>query len=134
MTRGEMLREFVGQLENRPVTWGRDDCCAFPARWIEKCTGVEPPFPTYDTEDEARMLIAQAGGLHSMWSEVAHKIGFLSCPYEPKLGDVGLVFTRACGVVGGVFGTNGVFMWRSEPGVRMLPWRPRAIVAMWDVP
>ncbi|MCF3933306.1 hypothetical protein L1787_07760 [Acuticoccus sp. M5D2P5] len=134
--RGEALRSACRALDDVPVTWGVDDCSAWPASWVAAITGRDVLWPAYANEDEARDLIAAAGGLDALWQDVAADCGLRRRVKgeEPRLGDVGLIRTTHHDVmVGVVFAHARIACWRHEAGVRRLAVRHSAIVGIWEV-
>lgn len=62
---------------------GEHDCSAWPARWA----GV--PLPAYETDEEADVIVAEAGGLVALWERT---IGDRLPPVEvAEAGDVGII-------------------------------------------
>ena len=134
--RAKALAAECAALECEPVVWGQSDCSTWPARWVADITERDVTYPAYASREQADEAIAAAGGLDALWRMVAAEVGLAAIALpaeEPELGDIGLVRTRAFGVVGGVFG-RGVFFWRADPGVRALTIRPSTLVAAWRVP
>ncbi|MCF3934354.1 hypothetical protein L1787_13145 [Acuticoccus sp. M5D2P5] len=135
--RGEKLRAAVAALDGVPVTWGVDDCSAWPASWVAGVTGWEVLWPAYASEDEAHRLIDDAGGLDVLWSEIAGECGLRRRVKgeEPCLGDVGLIRTAFHdAMVGVVFAHGRTACWRHVAGVHRLSVRHQTIVAAWAVP
>lgn len=126
------LREHVHAAEGRPVTWGDDDCTMWAAHWFKRVHGVRLNLAVYSSREEAHALIAKAGSLVSLWSSALD--GRLFERYgEPELGDVGVIESRLFGQVGGIFGDDGTFFWRSERGTALLRPRPTTIIKAWAI-
>jgi hypothetical protein len=132
VTRAELLQSFV-ERATEPVIWGKDDCTAWAADWIEIATGVVVPRLDYSSEAEAKALIADRGGLLAIWNWALTKAE-LYPTREPELGDVGLVDTRLLGPVGVIFGHAGLAMRRrNEGGVWTFSTAHRALIRAWSI-
>lgn len=127
-TRSDRLRAYLAGVEGKPMAWGRDDCCLFAARWLERETGLALPLPRYASEDEARALMQ--GGLERLWREVASRAGVIETG-APDHGDIGLVAVSA-GPVGCIWLHGGRVALRHQDGWSYL--RPRQFIAAWRVP
>jgi len=135
MTRAELLQQHVEAVEGRPVEWGVSDCTTWAAAWVERATGRRVPLlGTYSTLDEAHRLIDEAGGLEVLWTLALAEVDIFSTPYDPVLGDVGIVDTASFGPVGVVFGLDGIALWRAEAGTALLRPRRKTIVKVWALP
>lgn len=130
-----MLMAYLEEMDGRPVTWGIDDCSAWPAEWIRRATGHTIKLPRYSNRDEAHALIERSGSLHALWSDHLADAGFAETT-EPRLGDVGVVDISQ-GQVGVVFGHAGLAFWRAEGngagGVRPFQPRTRYIAGIWSI-
>lgn len=125
------------------VEWGASDCSTWPAQWVAEITGRTVLWPAYASEDEARELIAGAGGLPSLWRGVARGCGLRERDVAleaPSCGDVGIMDTRRfgpCGVIfgplAGVGGGPWLAYWRADRGARPIAVRRSAILAVWEV-
>lgn len=62
------------------------------------------------------------------------KLAIYSTPYEPALGDVGVVNTRRFGPVGVIFAQDGIALWRADNGTGLLRPRRRDIIKVWALP
>lgn len=134
-TRADLLQAHVAAVENKPVEWGVDDCTSWAAAWVLSATGKAVPFSaSYASLDEAHALIDEAGGLDVLWMRALAQIGIWSTPYQPELGDVGVVNTASFGPVGVIFANDGVALWRAESGTGLLRPRKRDIVKAWSLP
>jgi len=119
MTRAKRLQALAESYDGVPASW--DECSIFPAQWIADERGIEVPWPAYDSEEEGRALIHEAGGLVHVWEDVAKAIGFPERRDEPvRLGDVGVIRTSRHDQIGGIFADHGVFICRSINGTRYL--------------
>ncbi|MBM3090276.1 hypothetical protein GFB56_05540 [Ensifer sp. T173] len=123
------FHHFIEESMKTPLVWGVSDCSSWPAAWVEKITGTSIMLPVWGSETEAFTLIAAAGSLEALWHQ-ALAVSGLRQTGAPELGDVGIIETRVCGQVGGIFLPAGLFAWRAEIGVRMLV--PRQVVAAWS--
>ncbi len=132
MSRSQRLAAHVAALPDRPPIHGVDDCSAWAATWVALETGRAPRLPAYATADEARRLIAAAGGLAPLWCQALAPLG-LAETGAPALGDVGVIDTSR-GAVGVIFAEGGFVFWRALRGALCLMPRPGSIVAAWHVP
>ncbi len=132
MTRSPRLAAHVASLPDRAPIWGVDDCSAWAATWVALETGRAPRLPAYATADEARRLIAAAGGLAPLWRKALDPLG-LAETGAPVSGDVGVI-RAAIGEVGVIFAEGGFVFWRAQRGALCLAPRPETIVAAWTVP
>lgn len=120
-TRGERLLALSERLKGAPVRWGEDDCSMMPAQWIASITGKEFDFPLYSSREEADAIIADHGGLVTVWSKMAKQVGLMEIINEqPQIGDVGIIMNNHEVPVGGIFLHGGVIMWRAEVGTRQI--------------
>lgn len=133
MTRLGRLTELVQSLEEKPVEWGVDDCNMTPHRWVVDETGYDVYSAEYGSEEEAREIIEQSGGVEAIWRNALTGVLFENFS-EPKCGDVAIIKTRAFGVVGVIFVSGGHALWRTENGTKYLTPRPDTIIACWSVP
>lgn len=126
------LRDHVHASEGKAVTWGADDCTMWAANWFERVHARRLELAAYSSRDEAHALIARAGSLVALWSSALD--GRLLERYgEPEFGDVGVIETRHVGQVGGIFGDDGTFFWRSERGTALLRPRQSTIIKVWAI-
>lgn len=124
------LREFIAGYIGKPVEWGRDDCSAWPARWLELSRGVTVPLPRYSTRQGAMAL--KERGLLELWSDALLTAGVPVRFADPQPGDVALIETRTMGLVGCIVLHGGIVSVRTEDGVTSLgPVRPRYIAGAW---
>lgn len=87
----EILAEQIKAAEMRPFCWGKHDCCAFAATVVEAMTGRDwmvPPFAPYETEAEAREIIAEHAGLKGIATAC---LGEPIAPAFAQRGDVALI-------------------------------------------
>jgi hypothetical protein len=127
--RSQALREYIESAG--PVVWGESDCCAFPAKWIERVTGKRVHYPRYTTREEAHALIAKSGGSLVRLVERFLAPLRLSPAADPQLGDVGVI-RLSDRDVGVIFCHGGIAAWRCEQqGVAFL--RPHNVLAAWQV-
>lgn len=131
MTRAERVMTYARGFEGLEVTWGKDDCSMFVARWVEQETGQPLVLPSYASREEAYARIAEAGSLAALWADIANEAGIPETG-SPVLGDVAVIETARFGQVGVICLENGVCLWRETKGVTIFP--PRQIVAAWRVP
>lgn len=129
--RAARLRAYVSETAGRPVMWGADDCCAWPARWIEREAGVTLALPAYDSAETAAAVIAAGGGLVDLVGGVLAEVGINEAG-SPELGDVGIIRTGRFGLVGVIFAAGGAVYWREAQGVTVLI--PRVVEIAWRVP
>lgn len=142
MTRGALLAAYV-RATRGPVVWGVSDCSTWPAQWVAEATGREVRWPAYASEDEARTMMADAGGLVPLWRDVAESAGLRErdpALEAPAPGDVGVMLTRRFGDVGVIFGPLAgvpagpwLAYWRSEDGARPISIRRATLRAVWEV-
>lgn len=133
--RGDRLRAYCDGFAGKPIEWGVDDCSPFAAQWLANETGRHVPIPDYDSREGARAIIEAEGGLPAIWERMAAGAGLVECAeLPPPVGSVGLIQTRLRGPVGGVFLFGGIFLWRHESGVRIMPARPNTIIKAWLAP
>ena len=89
-----------------PFGWGTHDCCLWGADVVLAVAEVDPAAPyrgTYNTEQAARALLAEHGGIAGL--ATAH----LGAPVLPSLarpGDLGLVQTAAAETLAVCLGTH----------------------------
>lgn len=133
-TRAELLQGHIDAVEGKPVVWGESDCTSWAAGWVESVTGKAVPFlGAYSSLEEAHTLIDEAGGLDVLWTRALAQVGIYSTPYEPALGDVGVVKTTF-GSVGVIFAQDGIALWRADNGTGLLRPRRRDIIKVWALP
>lgn len=118
MTLGEYLKAAARQ------AWksGKADCTTFPADWALSW-GLGDPMACwrglYSTDEEARCLIARAGGLLNLFQDGLAAIG-IDGVNEPETGDIGVI--RAIGLdrkethIGGIW-TGRRWAFRVEGGL-----------------
>lgn len=127
-----LLRQHVEGSEGKPVTWGEDDCTMWAARWFERVRGRRLSLAAYASRDAALALIAKSGSLAALWSDALD--GRLLERYgEPEFGDVGVIDSRLFGQVGGIFGDDGTFFWRSDRGTALLRPRQSTLIKVWAI-
>lgn len=132
MTRADLLQAHVDAVEGKPVVWGESDCTSWAASWVKTVTGKDVPFlGSYADIETAHRLIDEAGGLDVLWTQALARISIYSTPYDPELGDVGIVDTASFGPVGVIFAQGGVALWRADAGTALLRPRRRAIIKTW---
>lgn len=82
------LAEEIKAAEQRPFSYGRNDCLQFVARCVCAMTGVNHASQySYSTEAEARALIDGAGGLAGL---ITRALGQPISPTEAREGDIGI--------------------------------------------
>ena len=128
----DKLFDLIEELEGKPAEWGVNDCTMWAATWFQRVHGRRLPLAAYGSEDEARRLIAEAGTLADLWAKALD--GHLLERYgEPEFGDVGVITSRLFGQVGGIFGDDGMFFWRSARGTALLRPRRDTIIKVWAI-
>lgn len=127
--RADRLRDFVAAIGQTPCKWGKDDCTAWAARWVEQERAIGLGLPEYD-EASGRAMIAARGGLVRIWTEA---LAPFSIPETdtPVLGDVGIIESRIFGPVGVIFCADGLCVWRASRGATFI--RPRTILKAWAI-
>lgn len=127
-----LLSRHVSEVEGLPVEWGVNDCTMWAAEWFERVKGYGLDLAPYASRQEAHELIDNAGGLDALWGHAL--AGHLERRYvDPQLGDVGVIQSRLFGQVGGIFGDDGIFFWRSDKGTALLRPRPSTIISVWAI-
>jgi hypothetical protein len=135
MTRADLVQAHIEAVEGKPVEWGADDCTSWAAAWVLAATGITVPFlGSYPSLDDAHRLIDEAGGLDVLWTQALAQVGIYSTPYDPVLGDIGIVDTASFGPVGVIFAQDGVALWRADTGTALLRPRRRTIIKTWALP
>lgn len=130
-SRAARLRAWCAVHEDRPVLWGVDDCTSFAARWVERETGQSVARATFNSQEQAKRLMAEAGGLERLWRDCMAQSGFAETGL-PAQGDVGLVHTDRYGPVGVIFTIEQIAIWRTLTGVRLF--KPRGFVCAFRIP
>lgn len=128
-----MLTAHVESAHEDPVVWGVSDCTMYCAQWFEMITGKRLDLAPYASRDEALALIANSGGLVSLWSEALGKAGFYPHHGDPEFGDVGIVDMGRWGHVGMIFAHGGIGAWRADPGVKWCSPRQKHILKVWSI-
>jgi len=119
----------------RPWVWGSMDCTTFPAGWVQICSGIDPmtKWRGYDSEVDAEMLIAQAGGLVALWDEGLAGI-WPRHDADPRVGDIGIIpVLDGAGEpieIGAIF-TGKRWAFRSPRGVGAISIAYSDVVATW---
>lgn len=132
MSRAEQLQAFLVEFDGKPVTWGVDDCSAWPALWVGRETGKPVRLPRYANEAEA-LALKERHGLVALWDEALRDHPVYAA-HDPRPGDVGIV-QMSFGEVGMIFAHANYGLWRSEGGTRPLgPIRQRTILKVWALP
>lgn len=126
--RAALLRQWIAQTPAGDIAWGRDDCTAWAAGWVQHLTGMALPRPAYASRAQALALIAQAGGLERIWEEA---LAPFPETQNPVLGDVGLIETARFGPVGCIVCEDGIAAWRSTSCCVFL--QPRAFLRAWSI-
>ena len=118
--RGERLRAYVQEIRGKPAQWGVDDCSLWVAQWVANETSREFDWPDYSSEEEARRIIDEAGGLVNVWDRVTREAGLMPIHVDkPTIGDVGIIETSK-GHVGGIFTFGGGICVRTLDGAAVL--------------
>lgn len=119
----ERLAAFIDARRRRVFRYGSDDCALVAADWVLEATGVDPAaqWRGYASEDEARAIIDQAGGMRGLVS-----LPERATPRLAQRGDVVLAEHEGQQVFGVVVGDM-----YAAPGARRLEFRPmsEALVA-----
>jgi hypothetical protein len=135
MTYAELLQAHVDAVEGKSVVWGESDCTSWAASWVRTVTGKNVPFlGSYTDIETAHRLIDEAGGLDVLWNRALAQVNIVSTPYDPILGDIGIVDTASFGPVGVIFAQDGVALWRADTGTALLRPRRRTIIKAWALP
>lgn len=87
------FQEYITSRLSTPFKWGAHDCINFTVGWVELSTGKDylSSYGEWETEDEARVAIEEAGGL-----EAAFNANFT--PIQPTLakdGDLTIINNTA---------------------------------------
>lgn len=135
MTRAALLQTHIEAVEGKPVEWGANDCTSWAAEWVLAATGIVVPFHgSYSSLEDAHRLIDEACGLDVLWTRALAQVNIYSTPYDPVLGDIGIVDTASFGPVGVIFAQDGVALWRADAGTALLRPRRRTIIKTWALP
>ena len=126
------LRAHIEALGGRECTWGTDDCCRWTADWAEARLGRSLGLPAYSSEDEARAIIARAGGLLALWTDHLSRNGIVEA-WQPSPGDVGLIETARFGPIGVIFTYDSIGLWRAVRGVSAIKPRPNTLLKVWSI-
>ncbi len=129
MNRKDRLRDFVYSLGQNECEWGKDDCTAWAAKWVESERQISLALPEYN-EQSGRAMIAANGGLISLWSVHLVRAGLLETA-DPVLGDIAIIKSRLFGHVGVIVCSGGLCVWRAQRGATFI--RPKEIVKAWSV-
>ncbi len=118
MLRDDVLA-YLQEQERQPFAWGVADCVQLAAGLIERATGTNPAANyCYSTEDEARALIAAAGGLEALISrELGQMVRDLRGCAD---GDIVLTAYRSIGQVVGI-AIPRRFVLRTTAGMMPIP-------------
>lgn len=126
MTRNDLderLSAFIDAHRRVAFRYGSHDCALVAADWVLEATGVDPAaqWRGYASEDEARAIIDQAGGMRGLVS-----LPERATPRLAQRGDVVLAEHEGQQVFGVVVGDM-----YAAPGARRLEFRPmsEALVA-----
>lgn len=126
--------EYLLGAGRKPWEWGEHDCCTFAAGWAMLCGHADPMAGwrgAYSSEEEARRIMEDAGGLVVLWSAA---LAALSRPEgEPQQGDIGI-----CNVIGedgptangGIF-TGGRWSFLAPRGLCVLRVEPSNVTKVW---
>lgn len=107
-----MLPQVLFDKHDGPFMWGVSDCVQWAADAVEIFSGTRPVLPEYSTEDEARNILAEHGGLSAM---VENTLGNPISLAEAEAGDIVLSSFRDMGEVLGV-ADPPVFWLRGDRG------------------
>jgi len=124
MSRPDRLQAFLERFHDVPVEWGVSDCTAAPAIWVQEEAGIDLGLPKYSSEDEARRLITEAGGLDRLWEERLGAAGIYERGDMPEQGDVGLITMRDR-LRGCIFMAGGIAAIRNEKTASWFLMAPR---------
>lgn len=130
--RATRLEAFV-QGATDPAVWCVNDCTMWAASWVESERSVVIPKLPYSNEAEAKALIAEHGGLVSIWSAALGSVGLRETEY-PRLGDVAIIDTRIHGPIGVIFADGGIALRRRlGGGVWAFSTAMRTLIKAWAV-
>lgn len=133
------LLEFMLETAERPGVWGLDDCCAQPARWVERIRGVRLNFPKYSTQDEAYRLVEEFGGLVNLWDHALEPAALEIRHGDPRPGDVGIIHVAGTCIEplnerGLIYAADGIgWVRRIDKGYSPIRPRPRYQIKTWCV-
>lgn len=117
------LTRFIEERRAAPFVWGSNDCCLFAADWVLRCTGVDLAATfrgTYSSPLVAHRIINESGGIETLWSEHAEKMGAKRIPSaQAWRGDVAIRDGGKGDCLGVVVGTQAAFV--SESGLLFYP-------------
>jgi hypothetical protein len=131
--RSDIVRDYLLEQAAQPFAWGSSDCVHFAGGLVERLTGTNPCAAyAYDSEDRARSLIADAGGLPALVTRA------LGEPHEMRLdwkmlefGDVVYATYASIGEVLGVaFGGRAYY---KRLTVGLIPARLDQCLKFWKV-
>lgn len=122
-----MLGEYIRAAASLRHEWGVNDCCTFPAGWIERQTGRNPMMGAdYSNEAEAYAMIERAGGVVALWDEWLDGHAARAPVTAGAIGVVAFPF----GTIGGIFsGERWVFL--GERGIHVLAVSADRVMASW---
>jgi hypothetical protein len=82
------LPEYIQSNLKAPFQWGFFDCVTFSATWVQMRTGIDPlaGLPKWETERQARRVIASAGGVEAA---IDRQFASIS-PNFARDGDIGM--------------------------------------------
>lgn len=140
MIKDSVLENWLKISDEPECIYRFNDCCAWPARWIEYAFYVKIELPYYSNRKEADALLKEAGSMEALWSRalqgVATPIG--TDPEKARLGDVGIMQTHRFGQIGLIIAAPHQAFYRcerreDEVGVAGGVVRPRNMVQIWRV-
>lgn len=124
---------FAARFDGVAPKWGFDDCSMWPAMWIAERCNRDLEIPAYDSEDDARAMIASAGSLANLWSDIASR-NAIAATVDPQAGDVGVIHTALHGQIGCIFAKYGLYaLFRTVDGWRGIGIAKRHVVGAWRV-
>jgi hypothetical protein len=130
LPRAARLQAHFDAYAGAEVIWGTSDCTRWAANWAEAEIGRRLGLPRYTSEEEARALIAAAGGLLPLWERETAMAGVFQTR-DPQLGDVGLIDTRLYGPIAVIVAHDGIVALRTSMSVTFL--RPRRFLRAWSI-
>lgn len=129
----EILSVYLQRECLRPLFYGENDCCLFPANFTQELTGHDPAEPfrgKYSTEEGALKFCVEAGGLPILINRAFQNCGFKSIEY-PENGDCGCV-NHEGESVGAIF-SDGRWCVKTPLGVAFIPEDEVRVLKIWNV-
>jgi hypothetical protein len=130
---GEFFKERLGW-PRQPSVW---DCCGLPAGWA-RALGYDDPMAkyrgTYSTEEQARAIVAEAGGLLGIFGEGLEGVGAVRVDRDADLqpGDIGVI--ELLGDEAGAVYTGLRWAFVADRGLGFATLKREAISQVWRFP